>query len=209
MEKSAELNYRVELLIKGYKKEKIQNELNQNRDNPKKFWEGIREIWPKNNSTTVHSLVDEKSGKVYQDAGLADHINDYFTSIGPKLANVFKKDIEGNPPTFHTVSNNFQDNIVITPLLQDELLNVLNDIDISKSSSIHNIRSAVIVDAFRSQLIRVLRMYNGSLTPCTFPSAWKEGNIIPLPKFGNPKSASALLYCITSPAWENFRTHYQ
>ena len=78
---------------------------------------------------------------------------------------------------------------MFTPLLSDELLSILNDIDTSKSSSLYNIRSTVVVDAFKSQMDRVLKMYNGSLTRCMFPSLWKEGTIIPLPKVSNPKSA--------------------
>ena len=48
----------------------------------------------------------------------------------------------------------------------------------------------MITDAFRLQLGRILKMFNGSLMPCIFPTAWKEGTIIPLPKMSIPKTAS-------------------
>ena len=48
----------------------------------------------------------------------------------------------------------------------------------------------VVVDAFNSQLIRTIRLYNGSVMRCIFPLSWKEGTIIPLTKVSNPKTAS-------------------
>ena len=75
------------------------------------------------------------------------------------------------------------------PITEEELLRILQKIDVNKSSSLTNIRSKVIVDAFSSQLDRVLKMYNGSLTRCTFPTSWKVGTIVPLPKVTIPKTA--------------------
>ena len=50
----------------------------------------------------------------------------------------------------------------------------------------------VIVDAFKAQFDRILRLYNGSLTRCIFPTRWKKGTIVPLPEVNIPKTASDL-----------------
>ena len=71
-----------------------------------------------------------------------------------------------------------------------EFLDVIKDIDVNKSSAIENIRAVVIIDAFKTQLDRILKLHNGSLTRSIFPIKWKEGTVIPLPKVPIPKTAS-------------------
>ena len=183
------LRNRVGMMIKGYKKEKIQSELNINRANPKKFWNNIREIWPKEISTEVHSLKEEDGPDLYEGDELADHVNKYFANIGLKLANNISSHLHDIKPLYHTVQNFTRDEILSVAITEDELLQIIKKIDVNKSSAIENIRSAVIIDAFKSQLVRVVRMYNGSLTRCSFPTSWKEGTIIPLAKTSAPQTA--------------------
>ena len=57
----------------------------------------------------------------------------------------------------------------------------------------------VVVDAFNSQLIRTIRLYNGTVTRCIFPLSWKEGIIIPLTKVSNPKTASDMRHIALLP----------
>ena len=134
------LRNRVESLIKSYKKEKIQSELNRNKDYPKIFWENIREIWPNNNTTSIHSLSGESSNTVIeQGIELAEHVNEFFANVGRKLADDIRNNIRGAPPLLHTVLNDNQDNILRDPVTADKLLCILNNIDISKSSAIENV----------------------------------------------------------------------
>ena len=186
------LRNRVELMIKNRKKEKIQGELNKNRTSPKKFWNSIKEIWPKGDTTAVHSLRRDNDSKLFQGNELAGHINEYFANIGASLADDIrnKNTKTSTSLLYYNVLNNHHDSILVTPVTQDEVLRIINDVDINKSSSIDNVRSVVLIDAFKSQLERMTRLYNGSLTRCIFPTRWKEGTIIPLPKISNPRTAS-------------------
>ena len=185
------LRNRVEMMIKNYKKEKIQENLHRNRTNPRKFWDSIKEIWPKTGGTSVHSLTGNNENEIIQGDHLAEHINSYFANIGKTLADKIRtNNVSSSPKLYHTALNNHNDNIMSIPITHEEFLNILNDIDINKSSAIDNIRSMVLIDSFRSQLDRVIRIYNGSLTRCIFPTCWKKGTVIPLPKISHPKTAS-------------------
>ena len=186
------LQNRVEMSIKRYKKEKIEGELIRNRTNPKKFWANIREIWPKDSLSNVHTLLDDNGDLINTDWELVNHINEYFANIGNKLANEIK-----NKPSFdntqlfpHMVLNNNSDDITNRPIEQNEILEIIKEIDINKSSAIENVRAMVIIDAFKAQLDRITRLYNGSLTRCIFPTRWKKGTVVPLPKINIPKTAS-------------------
>ena len=187
------LRNRVESHIKNYKKNKIQSELNLNKNNPIKFWKNIREIWPEDHTPNVMILRDEfDPQRTFEDMDLAEHINEYFTNIGNKLADVITNRIDGNQQHSYEqlVLNNFNDTISNIPISRDELKHALKLVDISKSSAIENIRSKVIVDAYMVQLDRMLKVYNGSLTRCIYPMGWKRSTVIPLSKINVPKSAS-------------------
>ena len=71
-----------------------------------------------------------------------------------------------------------------------EIRNVLKNIRTDKSSAVVDIRSIVLVDAFYCQVMRVVKMYNGSLTLCTYPDDWKKATIIPLSKLSDPQTVS-------------------
>ena len=185
------LRNRVEMLIKNYKKEKIEEELIRNRNRPKQFWASIREIWPKGSNANIYSLSDNEGTVLADDNEIADHINDHFANIGNTLAQNIQAQIGIQETTrlYHTAMNNNNDNITNVPITRDEFLEILNNVDVNKSSSMDNIRTMVIIDAFTAQLDRVLKLYNGSLTRCIFPTPWKEGTVIPLPKISIPKTA--------------------
>ena len=84
--KAVFLRNRVEFVIKNYKRDKIRDNLNRNRNNPAAFWKDIRSIMPKAGVAEVSSLKDEDTGYVYSAKELTDHINSYFANIGEKLA---------------------------------------------------------------------------------------------------------------------------
>ena len=187
------LRNRVESTIKAYKRDKIQAELNRNRNKPKKFWANIREIWPAGSNAAIRTLSDENGVVMSIDHELVNHINDYFANIGNVLAtNIKTSQMNGDNILYDMVLNNDTDNITNLLIMQDEFLKVLNEIDINKSSAIENIRAMVIIDAYKGQLPRIIRLYNGSLTRCIFPRKWKKGTVVPLPKVNIPKTASDL-----------------
>ena len=72
----------------------------------------------------------------------------------------------------------------------DNLEYFLKKINVDKSSSVPDIKSKVLVHAFKHQRERTVKMYNGSLTQCTFPSKWKRATIVPLPKITKPRTVS-------------------
>ena len=90
----------------------------------------------------------------------------------------------------HGPANSNKDGICNTIILEDEIIQVLKSINVSKSSAISNIRASVVVHAFINQIGRITKMYNGSLTLCTFPRKWKKAMVVPLPKVASPKTVS-------------------
>ena len=192
--KATFLRNRVEMVIKNHKRDKIRNELEQNKDNPKKFWESINSLIGKKEKTSLQQLRSENGDTVYEGNELAKHINDFFVEVGPTLANDIINSNGINPETelFRGPSNFNSDNITNKEITTIDLEKLLNKVNVNKSSAIPDIKTQVMVHAFKHQNERVVRMYNGSLTQCTFPCKWKKATIVPLPKVVNPKTVTDL-----------------
>ena len=186
------LRNRVEMTIKAYKRDKIRNELVHNQNNPKKFWQNINCLLGKKDNVSIQQLVSEDGEIVYEGKLLSEYINGYFAEIGSKLANdiMTKINLNIDPVLVNGPPNANSDNISNKDITTVDLELFLNKVNINKSSAVSNIKTKVLVHAFHNQKNRIVRMYNGSLTLCTFPSKWKRATIVPLPKISNPKTVS-------------------
>ena len=128
--------------VRNCKSEFIQSELITNQDDSKQFWNSIKTVIPdvKNNRNKLF-LIDSLTNNNVDPAEFPDFVNNFFADIGPNLA--------------HTITGNWNYNGVISDIeLHDiivneiELLKICNDINVNKSSSIKNISSRIIKDAF-------------------------------------------------------------
>ena len=75
---------------------------------------------------------------------------------------------------------------------EDMLFKIIMNINTSKASSIENINSVVLKDAFLILLPQLVKLYQLSLTVCVFPDSWKVANVIPLQKPGDPTNVNNL-----------------
>ena len=190
--KATFLRNRVEMVIKNHKRDKIRNELEQNKNNPKKIWENINSLLGNKNNTSIQRLNSESGDTIYEGCDLAEHINNFFAKVGPTLADDIINSYGVNPEKvqFQGPFNINSDNITNREITTIELENLLKKVNVNKSSAIPDIKAQVMVHAFSHQIERVVRMYNGSLTQCTFPYKWKKATIVPLPKIANPKTVT-------------------
>ena len=76
------------------------------------------------------------------DVALPDYINTYFTDIGSNLASGFNEDLTDNIPNFDGVE---MTNILVYVEMLEKLV---RDVDSHKSSSIPNLTTKVLKDAF-------------------------------------------------------------
>ena len=79
---------RTKNFIQRAKTAYISDALETNRNNPKAFWRTINSILPNKKDRTSEKIVlkDQNTQLNIQDKDIPDYINDYFSTIGPKLA---------------------------------------------------------------------------------------------------------------------------
>ena len=81
--------------------------------------------------------------------------------------------------------NNIEVNIV-------EIEKICKEIDIHKSSSLNNISSRVLKDAFLCQITQFKYLIDQIFKTCLYPDSWKIAMIIPRQKDGNQHSVNNL-----------------
>ena len=115
--------------------------LDHESNNPKKFWERIHLLLPKKNLSNHISLIDKETNEPIPDHETADYINNYFATIGSKLAEKFD--------THWSFDGDNTEVMMDTLITNDiEILNIVKDIDVKKASSIENLSTRVLKDAF-------------------------------------------------------------
>ena len=137
------LRNRTKQVIRQAKSSFVQDYLDNDLISTKKFWEKINYIMPSKDRQSTIKLIDKDSNESIPNDELPSYINSFFTNIGPVLAQEFDK------PWRDDLS--IQSETMMPDLTVDEyaLGRIIEDIDVYKSSSIQNISSTVLKDAFQ------------------------------------------------------------
>ena len=183
---------RVETLIFNSRKTEITSLLEHKKDDPVKFWEAIRKLLPNKTSATFIKLRNNMTKCVIPPEGCAEHINDFFSTIGEKLAaslappGVMYRN-QGNP--YGQPDREYD---LMKPLSYLEMMKLIRGINIKKASSIEHMKAFVLKDAFLSVPEVILCLYNKCLSSHTFPNKWKMATVVPLPKKPNSMDVNDL-----------------
>ena len=100
----------------------IKSSLNNNKNDPKKFWKNIQEILlskPMNKKYTI--LTDTDTNEPVEINNVADYINDFYINIGPNLE---KNKCSGAWHYYRIECDNLLANISTSP---DKIMNIGSD----------------------------------------------------------------------------------
>ena len=178
---------RVGRLIEQAKADFLKEQQEELADDPKKFWRLVKAIVPGKKSKSANiSLtgIDDNGDEINIDEPLvADFVNKFYCSIGPKLAEEHKI-----PWRFYgDESVNIYPHFVTD---YDQILSLCKEIKTTKSSGIDDVPSRVFKDAFRVLVPQLVYLFNLSFSTSTFPDEWKQATVIPLFKGGDKTEVS-------------------
>ena len=170
-------------LIFQSKKNHFEDEYNASKKDPKKFWNNIFTILPKNKEQKLSINLKNDLKEEINSEETASYINDFFANIGPNLAKVHNKPWKyyGNE-SLNTIAN-LKINAGNVNLLVDE-------IDITKSSGIDYISSKCLKDALAILIPHLCHIFKLSIEFGLFPKKWKIATIVPLYKGGGNDEVS-------------------
>ena len=172
--------------VRNAKSNFIKNELNTHAKDPKKFWENITSILPTNSKTNnLIKLKDQTTHEIICEEKTPQYINEFFSGIGDKLATKLNEPWSYKGLVCDEILGNCQ-------ITLEEVIALIKEIDVTKSSSVAYLSSKVLKDAF-TLLPHVLHnIFNLSLSTGIVPDTWKHVTIIPLKKCGNSNDVSNL-----------------
>ena len=174
--------------IRQARKDFVLDELNEHRNDYKKFWKTIRSVIPDDKGSVKQDILLSHNGEKLQKHNVAHYINMYFTNIGGEIGGLPPM-VNGRVKTSTVLndegSGHSNSAWHFSEILESDVYKVIKTINISKSSGIDNVSSLILKDAFTILLTQVTHLFNLTLKTCTFPMAWKKALVIPIPKAGN------------------------
>ena len=177
------------MLLKVLKRDFVLGELEANVNDCKKFWKTIKDVILSDKKQNRRDILLKDQGRKLEKGEVAGHINNYFINVGNTCRSNEADECEVGAQLL--LDNTSDGNNVIPSLdgfkklREMEVLRIVKDINISKSSGLNNISSFIVKQAFIAILTPVTHMFNLSLQASTFPAPWKKATIVPIPKSGD------------------------
>ena len=172
--------------VKAAKADYVANELTESRNNPKTFWRNIKSVLPDQASGQINIKNPINNESLPKDQQ-AQVINDFFASIGDKLAVGFDNEDQPIPDILGD-----GDRLELRHITQIETLKLIDCISVYKSSGLDNISGRVLKDFLTITSRELTILYNNILDSGTFPDKWKIATVTPIPKVTNATSPSDL-----------------
>ena len=154
------------------------DKIEANKNKPKDYWRSINRVVNPKPSSPTFSLIDKETETPVAYEDTARFINEYFATIGEKLAQNL------NTPWVYR-GNSINTDFMFHDCTLEELEPLLRKIDVSKSSGVDNISTQVLKDALTSLPHHALHIFKLVTQSCSFPDSWKLAKVSPLPKGGD------------------------
>ena len=132
-------------------------------------------------------MVDPDSNTLCEGIDAANVINNFFSTIGPKLSN----DLPSIPKPYSTTKSTCKDDS-FTPISEDKVIGLICDISTYKSSGIKAISSRLLKDALLAIPTQITFLFNLSLNTGIVPDDWKEDKVSPIVKKGDATNVNNL-----------------
>ena len=172
----------VNKLVKKAKKDYYKKVLDENIKNSKNIWKFIQELFPnKNNESEKIQLFDSNTKLINEDE-LPNHINNFFNSVGKTNNENFLQSFGPHPPP----------HLIFRPVTTDSIIEIVKKIDIKKNSSIKDLPSVLLKEAFLACPNTITYIINQCILHNDIPTEWKSATIIPIKKVNNCTTVNEL-----------------
>lgn len=180
-EKAKKTKNELNFDCKQAKGDYIKNKLNENKLNPRKFWEVLTPLVNPQKVKIISelSLRDADTNEIIHKENTANSMNKfYFINIGEKLATLIEPPLNSELIPLENANNNtisIDPNLTFKfrPIEQEEVWNIVKEIQTHKSSGIKNASTYFLKLAFKALIPQVTHILNTSLSSGQIPDEWK------------------------------------
>lgn len=167
-------------LIRKSKRQYYEIKFNQTKTNLKQTWKNINNIIGRNKQQHVQKQFKSTDGQTVTDPEeISNDFNDFFINVGPNLA--AKINTKENK-YYDYLKNPVQSNMYMSPITENEILNIISNLDPNKSPG-HDDIGNLLIKRVASCICKPLTMiFNLSISTGTVPNDLKIAKIIPIYK---------------------------
>ena len=174
-------NY-VNNLIKKAKRNFYVTEFELNVKNTKNVWLLLKDLLPLDKKSDNCIRLNDQNGDPIDDTECADFVNKFFNTVG--CDNPISPILSQGPlpkPLFD-----------IQPVNTNDVLTLVKEINVKKSSAVDNIPSLLLKEIFIALPDLITNLINKCILKNVFPSSWKIATIVPLKKVKNCNNVNDL-----------------
>ena len=180
-------NYKNKLttIKRKCKKQYFSKLINDNRDDIKGTWRILNSLINKKNSTIEYpdAFHSDDDSQVKGDRNIANHFNDFFVNVGPKLAS--KIEPPDNASIFSYLGPSGKNSMFLNPVESQEVLNVIKQCKSKNSEDCDNLSMNVVKHIISAVIVPFTHICNLSFLNGVVPDSMKIAKIIPLFKSGD------------------------
>ena len=172
-----QLRNHVNNQIKLAKSKFFQDKVITNKDKPSELWKTLNDLTSRNKSDTSPSCIISEDKVNTDQKSMATILNEYFTSIGTKLADNIKSTLQSNQ---HPPSTELPFSFVFEEVDDTFVHQELSSLKTNKATGLDQISAKLLKDSASTIASSLTRIFNASLALQTFPDIWKGKNHPPL-----------------------------
>ena len=161
----------------------IKEQLETHSNDQKKFWKHIQDVLPSNMYGNKPISLLNNDGQILENEEIADHINQFFTDIGPNLAKDSNMD-------WNYTGKMCAESLTHIETTSEEIIEICKTININKASCVNNVSSEILRDVFLAVPDQLCEFFNNCFNVSAIPDNWKFAKVTPLPKGGNDQLVS-------------------
>lgn len=182
----------VQRKVKLAKQNYIADQIEQNKDNPKKIWDSLKLLGYKYKPKTKNQIVLNVNDSVCHDpVTIAEHINNFFINVGYNLVSKLP-----NLPDLYSAftehCSTFYRNLGISPgtysiqnVDRNFILKELQKLKPNKSTGLDDISPRFLRDGAHILSDVIMHLVNLSISSKTVPNCTKKAKVVPLYKKGS------------------------
>ena len=172
--------------LKKSKKAYYKNYFEENKNNIKNTWNGIKSIINTSTSSSPKISQIKINGKVIDNPlGIATGLNNFFVDVGPNT----ERDIPITPPDKISperyLKNRNQLNFIIAHISVDEVTDIIKKLNATKATGPSSIPVKLLLLIPDLIILPLCKIINTSFTTGKFPDALKIVKVIPIHKGGS------------------------
>ena len=166
--------------IRRCKSEYYTKLIDENKQNSSALWKTLNQVTSRKKNPGIACV--ESEGIIYSDTkSMATIFNEYFASIGTRLANRLRSLTTVTTGAISSTQNWFNSNMIpkfeLQSVCEQSVYDLPRRLKVNKAIGLDEISPRLLKDSAHVITRSLTRLFNRSLANKTFPSIWKKGKV--------------------------------